>query len=110
MAFNIAFMTTRVTWFSDTSVNHHMKPDIMSIKSSKLYFGNDQLDVRDDKGLVISYIAHFKIITLKHTFILSNILHVSHIKKPLLYVQKFCLENNVFLYLYFIILCFMLRT
>ena len=32
----------------------------------------------------------------KHTFILSNVLHVPHITKPLLSIQKFCHDNNVY--------------
>jgi histone deacetylase 1/2 len=64
--------------------------------SSEPYLGNDYLHVGDGKGLVISNIAHSKIHSPKRTFTLSNILHVPAIKKPLLSVQKFCLENNVF--------------
>ena len=59
------------------------------------YLGSDQLHVGDDKGLVISHIAKFKLYTIKRTFILSNVMYVQHIKKPLLSVQKFCIENNV---------------
>jgi hypothetical protein len=58
--------------------------------------GNDHLHVGDGKGLTISNITHSKIRSPKHTFTLSNILHVSHIKIPLLSVQNFFLENNVF--------------
>jgi hypothetical protein len=43
----------------------------------------------------ISYIAHSKIHALKHTFTFYHILHIPHIKKPLLSIQKFYLENNV---------------
>jgi len=32
----------------------------------------------------------------KRTFTLSNVLHVPHITKPLLFVQKFCRDNNVY--------------
>jgi histone deacetylase 1/2 len=66
------------------------------MKSSEPYLGNDHLHVGDGKGLVISNIAHSHIQSPKRTFTLSNILHVPTIKKPLLSVQKFCLENNVF--------------
>ena len=71
-------------------------PDLVSMTSSKPYLGNDHLHVGDGKGLVISNIAHSKIRSPKHTFTLSNILHVPGIKKPLLSIQKFNLENNVF--------------
>jgi hypothetical protein len=32
----------------------------------------------------------------KRTFTLSNVLHVLHITKPLLYVQKFYRDNNIY--------------
>jgi histone deacetylase 1/2 len=80
LAFNTAPATFPVTWFPYTGANHHITPDI----------------VGDGKGLVISNIAHSKIHSPKRTFTLSNILHVPAIKKPLLSVQKFSLENNVF--------------
>jgi histone deacetylase 1/2 len=76
--------------------NQHVTPDLASMTSSEPYTSSDQLHVGNGKGLVISHIAHSKLYTPKHTFILSNVLHVPHIKKPLLFVQKFCIENNVF--------------
>jgi hypothetical protein len=81
LVFNNASTTTPVTWFPDTSANHHVMPDLASMTSSKLYFGNDHLHVGDGKVLIISNIAHSKIHSLKHTFTLSNILHVPVIKK-----------------------------
>jgi len=48
------------------------------------YLGNDHLHVSDGKSLVISNIAHSHIHSPKHTFTLSNILHVPTIKTPLL--------------------------
>ena len=64
--------------------------------SSETYCGNDHLNVGNGKSLTISNIAYSKIHSPKHTFTLSNILHVLHIEKPLLSVQKFCLKNNEF--------------
>jgi histone deacetylase 1/2 len=96
LAFNTTPATSPVTWFPDTGANHHVTPDIASMTSSEPYLGNDYLHVGDGKGLVISNIAHSKIHSPKRTFTLSNILHAPAIKKPLLSVQKFFLENNVF--------------
>jgi hypothetical protein len=45
------------------------------------YIGNDQLHVVDGKELVISNITHTTLHTPKHTFTLSNIIHVPQIKK-----------------------------
>jgi hypothetical protein len=56
----------------------------------------DHLHVGDDNGFFISDIRHITLHTPKHTFILSNVLHVPHITKPLLYVQKIYHDNNVY--------------
>jgi hypothetical protein len=96
LAFNNVSTTTPITWFPDTGANHQVTPDLVSMTSSEHYLGNDHLHIGDGKGLVISNISHSKIRSPKCTFTLSNILHVPAIKKPLLSVQKFYLENNVF--------------
>jgi len=48
------------------------------------------------KVFPIFHIGHATLHSPKHTFTLSNVLHVSHITKPLLSVQKFCRDNNVY--------------
>ena len=96
LTFNTPSMSTLITWFLNIGVNQHVTPDIASMTSSEPYIGTNQLHVGDGKGLVISHIAHSKIYAPKRTFTLSNILHIPHITKPLLSVQNFCLESNVF--------------
>jgi len=86
-----------------------MTPGLMSMMSSEHYLDNDHLHVCDGKGLVISNIAHSHIRSPKCIFTLSNILHVPNIKKPLLSIQKFFLENNVFFFKKNYPLYFMLR-
>lgn len=53
-----------------------MTPDLASMISLETYLGNDQLHVKDDKGIVISNIDHSKIHVSKCFFTLSNILHI----------------------------------
>jgi hypothetical protein len=60
------------------------------------YLGNDHLHVGDDKGLAISYIGHSTLHSPKCIFKLSNVLHVPHITKPLLFIDKFYHDNNVY--------------
>jgi len=96
---NLAFQNPQLSsadWFLDTGANQHVTPDLASMTSSEPYLGSDQLHVGDGKGLVISYIAQSKLYTPKHTFILSNVVHIPHIKKPLLFVKKIYIEKNVF--------------
>jgi hypothetical protein len=71
-------------------------PDVAPLIDSAPYLGNDHLLVGDGKGLSISYIGHPMLCSPKHTFTLSNVLHVPHITKPLLSVHKFYCDNNVY--------------
>ena len=64
--------------------------------ASEPYLGNDNFHVSDGKGLSISHLGHTKIYTPHRSFTLSNVLHVPAITKPLLSVQKFYLDNNVY--------------
>ena len=57
---------------------------------------NDHLHVGDGKGHSISHIGHTMLRSPKCTFTLSNVLHVPHITKPLLHVQKFYRDNNFY--------------
>lgn len=83
-------------WFPDTGANSHVTPDLASMDDSRSYYGNDTLHVGDGKGLPILHIGSSHLHSSHKTFSLSNILHVPEIKKNLLSVQKFCLDNNVF--------------
>jgi histone deacetylase 1/2 len=84
------------TWFPDTGTNQHVTLDLGTLTDSAPYLGNDYLHVGEGKGLDISHIGHTKLHSPKRMFTLSNVLHVPHITKPLLYVQKFCRDNYVY--------------
>jgi histone deacetylase 1/2 len=84
------------TWFPDTGANQHVTPDLGTLTNSAPYLGNDYLHVGDGKGLDISHIGHTKLHSPKRMFTLSNVLHVPHITKPLLSVQKFYRDNHVY--------------
>jgi len=103
--FSDASTANPVTWFPDTGANQHVTPDIASMTHADPYLGNDQLYVSDGKGLIISNTAHKILHTPKRTFTLSNILHVSKIKKRLLSVQQFCCENCLFFSFTLLFLC-----
>ncbi|KAK1434088.1 hypothetical protein QVD17_11006 [Tagetes erecta] len=84
------------TWFPDTGANSHVTPDLASLGTSEAYNGDDALHVGNGKGLPILHIGSSHIHSPHKTFSLANILHVPQIKKNLLSVQKFCLDNHVF--------------
>jgi len=77
-------------------VNQHITPDLATLSNSAPYLGNDHLHVGDGNGLSISHIGHTMLRSPKCTFTLSNILYVPHFTKPLLSVQKFYHDNNVY--------------
>ena len=83
------------TWFPNTSAYQHITPDLATLTDSAPYLGNDHLHVGDGKGLSISHIEHTMLHSPTRTFTLSNVLHIPHITKPLLSVQKFYRDNNV---------------
>jgi histone deacetylase 1/2 len=83
-------------WFPNTGANQHVTPDLATLTNSAPYLGNDHLHVGNNNGVSISHIGHSMLRSPKHTFTYSNILHVPHITKPLLSVQKFCRNNNVY--------------
>ena len=96
LAFHNHYNTTSATWFLDMGVNQCVTHDFMNMTNLESYLGIGQLHVGDGKGLSISNVAHSIIRTPKHTFTVSNILHLSHIKKPLLFVHKLYVENKGF--------------
>lgn len=96
LAFNNTHNDTLATWFSNTGAYRYVTPDLLNMNNLELYLGNDQLHMKNGNGLAISSVSHSTIHTCKHIFTLLNVLHVPYIKKPLLSIQKFCLENNIF--------------
>jgi len=90
------FSTNSVDWFPDISVNQHVTLDLENLTVLEPYLGDDHLHVGVGKGFFISKIGHTKLHTPQRTFTLSIVLHVPHIQKRLLSVQKSCLDNNVY--------------
>jgi histone deacetylase 1/2 len=89
-------LTGSADWFPDTGANQNITPDLATLIASESYLGNNNFHVGDGKGLPISHLGHTKIYTPHHSFTLSNVLHVLVITKPLLSVQKFYLDNNIY--------------
>jgi hypothetical protein len=81
LAFNNTYNDTLATWFSNTGANRYMTPDLLNMKNLELYLGNDQLHIKNGKGLAISSVSHSTIHTHKHIFTLLNVLYVPYIKK-----------------------------
>ena len=84
------------TWFPDTDANQHVTSDLPTLTDFAPYLGNDYLHIGDGKGLDISHIGHTTLHSPKCIFTLSNVLHVPHITKQLLSIQKFYHDNYVY--------------
>jgi hypothetical protein len=69
---------------------------LTTLTKSAPFISNDHLYVDDGKDLSLSNIRHTMLHISKHTFTLSNVLHVPHITKPLLSIHKFYRDNNVY--------------
>ena len=88
--------TLLLVTFLPLRANQHVTLDLATLTDFASYLSNDHLHVGDNKGLSISHIRHPTLCFPKHTLKLSNVLHVPHITKPLLSVQKFYRDNNVY--------------
>ena len=84
-----------VDWLPDTRVNQHVTSDLATLIGFEPYLSNDHLHVGDDKDISMFNIRHTMLHTPKHTFTLSNILHMPHITKPLFYVHKLYRDYSV---------------
>lgn len=72
-----------------TTMSHQICQILTTLKHS------DSIHVGDGKALPNFHIGSSKVSSPHKNFTFSNILHVPIIKKNLLSVKKFCLENNV---------------
>lgn len=83
-------------WFPDTDATHHVTPEFFEIQQLNHYKGGDQLYVGNGTGFPIQNTGNSYFPSHDRTFHFKCILHVSSITKPLLSVQKFSHDNNVF--------------
>ncbi|GKD03140.1 integrase [Tanacetum coccineum] len=64
--------------------------------NSEAYYGDDALHVGNCQGLPILHIGSSNVYSPQKIFSLENILHVPEISHNLLFVHKFCHDNDVF--------------
>ncbi|KAF5821987.1 hypothetical protein HanXRQr2_Chr01g0021211 [Helianthus annuus] len=79
-----------------TGSTDHATLTLTSQNHSEVYHGNEFLRVGNDNGLPILHIGPSKIHSSNKSLNISNILHLPKLKRKLLFVQKFCLGNDVF--------------
>lgn len=82
------------SWLPDAY--SHVAPDLSGFDNFEPYYGKDTLLVGNGKGLPILNIASTTLNSPNKTLSINKILHVPQIKRNLLFVQRFCQDNNVF--------------
>jgi hypothetical protein len=84
------------TWYMDSGASTHVTYDLNAFTSYSLYTGSYQLHISDGKSLDILHTGSDYLKTSSTTLILSNILHVPSISKPLLSISQLLADNNVY--------------
>ncbi|XP_019155238.1 PREDICTED: uncharacterized protein LOC109152118 [Ipomoea nil] len=83
-------------WYPDTGATAPATPDASMLNSSDDYGGSDTLRVGNGTGLAISRIGLASIPSVSKQLFMSNVLHVPKLTVPLLSVQKFANDNQVY--------------
>ena len=85
-------------WYPDSGASNHVTSEPGNLVTKQEYFGPDQVQVGNGKGLLIKHVGSASFCSPYSSRImnLKNLLHVPEITKNLLSVSKFCVDNNVF--------------
>ena len=85
-------------WYPDSGASNHVTLEPANLMVKQEYFGPDQVQIGNGKGLHIKHVGSAKFCSPYNSDIMSlkNLLHVPEITKNLLSVSKFCVDNNVF--------------
>jgi hypothetical protein len=82
-------------WLVDNSANAHVTNNVENLDSKCPFDGNEIVGVGDGAGLSIKHIGSFIVHSGNNRFILKNIIHCPQAATNLLYVNKFCVDNDV---------------
>uniref|UniRef100_A0A2N9IIX6 Integrase catalytic domain-containing protein n=1 Tax=Fagus sylvatica TaxID=28930 RepID=A0A2N9IIX6_FAGSY len=81
-------------WYPDTGATSHMIADMPLLKQTQEYSGSDSVMVGNGASLPISHIGNIYFHSFGSQFQLKDVLYVPSIKKNLLSVAKFTIDNN----------------
>ena len=84
-----------LAWYLDSGATHHTTSNDASLTSKTEYYGSGVLTVGNGSTLPISHIGNSTLAVSKPLY-LRNILLVPSIKKNLISIAKFTVDNNVF--------------
>jgi GAG-pre-integrase domain len=80
----------------DSGALAHVTVDLNALTSYFPYTGSDQLHIGDGKGLDILHIGSSCLVTNFQSLVLSNVLHVPSISKPLLSISQLLADDPVY--------------
>lgn len=84
-------------WHADLSATYYVTQDLGNLNLKvEDYNGTDNVQVGNDQGLKITKIGSTHLSSPNSSFVLHKVLFVSEIQKNLLFVHKFCFDNNVY--------------
>jgi GAG-pre-integrase domain len=83
------------SWYMDSRASAHVSPDLNCFTSYSPYSGTDQLQIGDGKGLPILHLGSSSLVTSSKPLVLTNMLHVPSISKPLLSISRLITDNNI---------------
>ena len=82
-------------WYTDSGATHHQTADLANLNlHADDYNGPDQIRVGNGTGLFVKHVGTTQISHPYSPFILRDILHVPHITKKLISINKFTKDTN----------------
>ena len=81
-------------WLADFGISNHLTANLSNLSIQSQYKGPEQITLGNGQTLSINHIGNASLSTKYHNFVLKNVLHVLRIAMNLLFVHKFCLDNN----------------
>ena len=85
---------TNSLWLSNSGCKVHMTNELANLNLSNNYNSEETVTLGNGQPLNIQNNGSDKPSTPSHTFNLSKILHALQLATNLLFVHKFCLDNN----------------
>ena len=85
----------RSPWLLDSGASHHITTDLQNLAHHLPYTGTNDVMIGDGKSLRITHLGSSELQSSTHPFKLTNILCVPDIKRNLLSIYQFCVDNNV---------------
>lgn len=89
--------TRDMAWYPNSGVTHHVSKDASALNDSARYTSITPILMGDETPALISCVGNTELFAKDKVFYLLNVLHVPNIRKNLLSVSQFALENTWFL-------------